>query len=108
MRTQKVICEWYQDNGFPHAESAGAGRPGRDILGIIGIAAEVKARTGLDLPAWMRQAKKEAEATGDIPVLHIRLNGQGEETVADWPTVIPTWVYFKLLKEAGYGDQDDR
>lgn len=102
METQKLVAEALRDL-FPYAESAGAGRPGRDVLGVPGIAVEVKARRGLDVPAWLRQAVKEAERTDDLPILIWRPDGMGPQTVDLWPMTMPFGIGRKLLKEAGYG-----
>jgi len=45
-RSQKVLANYLAENGFPFAESTGAGRSGTDITGTIGIDWEVKASTG--------------------------------------------------------------
>lgn len=84
-RTQKVVAD-YLKAVFPFAESAGAGRQGKDILNTPGYAVEVKARTGLDLPGWLRQA--ETNAGDEMPMLVVRLNGQGEASVDDWAVVM--------------------
>lgn len=102
METQKLVAEALRDM-FPYAESAGSGRPGRDILGAVGLAIEVKARRGLDVPAWLRQAVKEADKTGDLPLLIWRPDGMGPQTVDLWPMTIPFGIGRDLLKEAGYG-----
>lgn len=105
MRTQKVVAEGLNDL-WPHSESAGSGRSGRDVLGTPGVAIEVKARTGLDLPAWMRQAAKEAATTGDLPVLIIRPNGMGEASLDDWPVVMSFKLWKEVMRDAGFGSTD--
>lgn len=42
--TQRIIAAHLAGNGWPHATDTGAGRTGRDILGVLGVAIEVKAR----------------------------------------------------------------
>lgn len=102
MESQKLVSEGLRAL-WPYTESAGAGRPGRDVLNTPGWALEVKARTGLDLPAWMKQATKEAEKTGDYAALVIRLNGQGPATLDEWPVVMTFGQWKDLVSEAGYG-----
>jgi hypothetical protein len=87
---------------FPNASQVNSAASGADILNTPGLAIEVKARRGLDLPAWMRQAAKNAKP-GEMPVLITRLNGQGEETVDQWPVILRfgDWLRMvSLLKQA--------
>ena len=102
MRSQKLVAEALAANGWPFAESAGAGRSGADVTGTPDIAVEVKARTNFDPLAWLRQA--EAAADGRLPFVVVRCNGQGE-TVGDYPAMLRFADLIQLLKDAGYGDQ---
>lgn len=106
MESQKLVAVAFSDL-FPFAESAGSGRPGRDILGTPGLAVEVKARRGLDVPAWLRQAVKEAEKTADLPLLIWRPDGMGPQTVDLWPMTMPFGIGRELLREAGYGSTQE-
>lgn len=56
-RSQKVLANYLTNNGFPFAESTGAGRSGSDITGCVGIDFEVKARTGFNPAAAIKQLK---------------------------------------------------
>lgn len=70
------------------------------MLGVPGLAIEVKARRNFDPLAWIKQAVKNA--TCDIPLVVVRCNGQGAKSVNDWP-VIMRWGDLKiLLKEGNY------
>lgn len=100
--TQRLVAEALAADGWPYAESTGAGRQGTDITGTPGIAWEVKARTGFDPLAAMRQARTHT-AAGELAVTVLRCNGQGEAVVDDWPTLIPFGVLRRLLRQAGYG-----
>lgn len=99
-RTQKVVAEYLKANGFPHAESTGAGRSGTDVTGIVGVDIEVKARTGLDLPALMRQLK-EREKEGVLGVGVLRLNGQGENA-GEYVAVLRFADLVPMLEAMGY------
>ena len=101
MRTQKLVAEYLATHGWPFAESTGAARQGSDITGTPDIAIEVKARTGFDPLAWVRQAEKSAD--GRVPFVVFRCNGQGEQ-VGDYPALIRTSDLVALLRQAGYGD----
>ncbi len=102
MRTQLLVAETLARNGWPFAESAGAGRQGADVTGTPDIAVEVKARTNFDPLAWIRQARSGAD--GRLPFVVVRCNGQGEN-VLDYPAMLRFEDLLALLVEAGYGDQ---
>jgi hypothetical protein len=106
MRSQKVAAEYVQDI-WPFADSAGAGRNGQDILNTPGFAGEVKARTGLDLGAWLRQAVAAARE-GDFPFVVVRLNGQGEAGIGDWPVVMRYEDWKRLVRMALEYSTDDK
>ena len=75
-RTQKVLAD-YLKQWFPYADTAGAGRQGEDILNVPTISIEVKARSDFQPLAWIKQA--ESNATGKLPMVIMRCNGQGED-----------------------------
>ncbi len=103
-RSQKVWANFLAENGFPFAESTGAGRSGTDITGTIGIDWEVKARTGFNPAAAIAQLKDRDK--GDLGIVVLRLNGQGEKSVGDWVTLMRGEDLVWLLREAGYGDKN--
>ncbi|UVK59133.1 holliday junction resolvase [Streptomyces phage JPandJE] len=120
-RTQKVFAE-YVRKVFPYAEPTGAGRQGRDILSTPGIWFELKARTGFNPLAALKQVEKEAKETAedtwveldipgplepniDLPIVVLRMNGQGEANIGEWVTCMRVDTLLKLLEEAGYGPQ---
>lgn len=102
-RSQKVLAMYLAENGFPFAESTGAGRSGSDITGCVGIDWEVKARTGFN-PAAVIAQMKERNNGKDIQLAVLRLNGQGEKSVGDWVALTRLETLVDLLREAGYGD----
>lgn len=102
-RSQKVLANFLAENGFPFAESTGAGRSGTDITGTVGIDWEVKARTGFNPSAAIAQLKDRSK--GCLGIVVLRLNGQGEKTVGDWVSIMRTEDLVWLLREAGYGDK---
>ena len=101
-RSQRVIAERFAANGFPHAEPVGAGRAGTDILGLVGIDIEVKARRDLNLVGLMKQLDARAK-DGVLGIGVIRPDGMGETTVGMWPAVICLDDLIALLRAAGYG-----
>lgn len=72
---------------------------GPDLQETPGYAVEIKARTRLDLPEWMRQAKRHSAKRGGIPLLVIRLNGQGPASVDDFPVVMRLGDFIDLVRE---------
>ena len=102
-RSQKVLAMYLAKNGFPFAESTGAGRSGSDITGCVGIDWEVKARTGFDPAGAIKQLKERAEKSV-LGIVCLRLNGQGEQSVADWVVVLRLEDVVELLRGAGYGE----
>ena len=102
-RSQKVVAEYLAANGWPYAESTGAGRQGSDILNTVGIDWEVKARTNFSPGETMRQLKDRANPL-DLRLAVLRLNGQGEASIGDWVALLSFEQLVELLKAAGYGD----
>lgn len=97
--SQRVVADYLRE-WWPYAQPTGAGRQGSDILGLIGVDVEVKARRDLDLTGTIKQ---QAERCGDaLPIAVIRPDGYGPARVAQWPTVMPLHVAVRLLREAGY------
>jgi len=103
-RSQKVVAQYLAANGFPYAESTGAGRQGSDITGTIGIDWEVKARTNFSPGETMRQLKDRANVL-DLRVAVLRLNGQGESSIGDWVALVSFEQLVALMRQAGYGSE---
>jgi hypothetical protein len=100
-QSQRLVAEYFKSNGWPYAEPAGSGRSGTDITGVIGVDVEVKARRGIKVAEAMKQLR-ERYKEGVLPVAILRLDGQGEAHIADWPAIVPLRVFIDLLKAAGY------
>ena len=101
-RSQRVVAERFADNGFPHAEPVGAGRVGSDIVGLVGIDVEVKARRDLNLVGLMKQLDARAK-DGVLGIGVVRPDGMGETSVGMWPAVMCLDDLIALLRAAGYG-----
>lgn len=102
-RSQKVLALYLAENGFPFAESTGAGRTGSDITGTVGIDWEVKARTGFNPSAVIKQMK-DRDNGKDLQIAVLRLNGQGEQSVQDWVAIMRLEDVVNLVRDAGFGD----
>lgn len=66
-RFERAVAKWLNDNGHPSVERAlGAGRRDDrgDLLGIAGWALQLKCHNKMTLPAWMRDAARNADNAG--------------------------------------------
>lgn len=104
MRSQLVVAKWFAGNGFPWAESTGAGRSGSDITGMPGLAVEVKARRDFAPLAWLRQART---GSAGVPFVVFRCDGQGEANVGEWGALLRLDDLTELIRGAGFGDPID-
>lgn len=98
LESQNRLAEYLAANGWPYAQSAGAGRPGTDVTGTPGLSWECKARADFNPVGWLRQAEKSP----GLPVAVYRPNGVGphpEKFIA----MIRLSDLVALLAAAGYG-----
>jgi hypothetical protein len=100
--SQRIVADYLRTHGWPYAESAGAGRPGSDITGLLDIDVEVKARRGFDPLAAIKQQRARARE-GVLSFAVLRMDGQGEASIESWPAVMPFGVLVALLRAARYG-----
>lgn len=100
--TQRIFAAHIRDL-FPYAEPTGAGRPGKDILSTPGIYFELKARTGFNPTEALKQTVAPALEAGDLPIIIMRMNGQGPKSVGKWVALTEVDVMMQLIREAGYG-----
>ncbi len=100
--TERLTAAYWRTRGFPYCEAVGAGTPGRDLTGTGPVAVEIKGRASFDPLLWVRQATRHKTRDDDLPCVILRCNGQGPETIADWPVMLPHSVFLRLLGEAGY------
>lgn len=98
--TQRCVAGYLAEHGWPYASDAGAGRHGSDILGVPGLAIEVKARRDFAPLTWIRQATNGA----GLPLVVHRPDGMGPASVADWPVTLRLQDAVALLRAAGYGE----
>ena len=103
--SQRIVADYLQQHGWPFATPVGAGRDGSDIVGVIDLDVEVKARRGFNPAAAMKQQAERNH--GQLPFAVLRLDGQGPASIGEWPVVIRLDHFVQLLRDAGYGDNDD-
>lgn len=115
----RYLAAWW-----PHAESAGAGRNGSDVLGTPGVVWECKTadefKRDFRPQQWVNQARMHARAEvcgctqipelgpcdhilqGDVPVVVYFPRGIGEANTANALTIMPMHVLMHLLEAANY------
>jgi hypothetical protein len=97
----RYLAAWWE-----HAESAGAGRNGSDVLGTPGVVWECK--TAVDFKrdfrpaAWVKQSFSHAIGIDPIPVVVYFPPGIGEANTMHALTIMPMHVLMRLLIEAKY------
>jgi hypothetical protein len=101
--SQRIVAQYLAGHGWPYAESAGAGRPGTDVTGVLDLDVEVKARRGFDPLAAMHQQVARGDSLR-LPFAVLRMDGQGEASISEWPVVLRLDQFVGLLRAAGYGD----
>lgn len=96
---------------WPHAESAGAGRNGRDILGTPGVAFEVKTaddfKRDFKPTIWMKQATANA-AVDEVPVVVYFPRGIGEAHTGQALAILPLDWVMSLLAASEFCCLPDR
>jgi len=102
----------YLTRWWPHAESAGAGRQGSDVLGTPGVVWECKTARNFKADfrpvAWVEQSRRHAVSYGDpwddspVPVTVYYPNGVGEAKTEHALAIVPLHVLMHVLEEAGY------
>lgn len=113
-RLQNALAA-YLTRWWEHAESAGAGRNGTDVLGTPGVVWECK--TAVDFKrdfrpaAWVKQSHQHAglqvlaEAHGmttDVPVVVYFPPGVGAMNTSAAMAIVPMHMLMRLLTEANY------
>ena len=89
----------YLTTWWPHAESAGAGRPGTDVLGTPGIVWENKTPRRFDPFEWATQAAGHAKR-GEVPVCVYWPDGVGERRPELALAIVPLPSIVTLIREA--------
>lgn len=102
--SQAIVARYLASHGWPYAEPVGAGRPGTDVTGVVGVDIEVKAVRDKDfsMTGTIQQQLSRIADKGALPIAVIRPDGYGEARVEEWPVIIPLASVVELLKEAGY------
>ena len=102
-KTERLVAEYFSQNGWPYALATGAGRSGSDVTGVPYFDIEVKARASFQPKAWIDQTVKRTTGSGETPVVVSRLNGQGAE-VGNYLAFMRLSDLVDLMRKAGYDD----
>jgi hypothetical protein len=95
----RYLAAWW-----PSAESAGAGRPGSDVLGTPGIVWENKTGAEFRIFEWVKQCKSHAWAD-QVPVTVYWPRAVGKQTPEAAMAILPLPVLVGLLAAAGYAGE---
>lgn len=72
-RAEAALARWLREHGWPDArttrDARGGAQGGADITGVPGWAIEVKSVAQPSIVTWWDQACRQADATGDRPLL---------------------------------------
>lgn len=98
--TQQAAASYARLKGFPDARAVEAFLPGRDLLGMHGLAGECKATSQTNILAALKQADKSAN--GDVPWSLYRPPGYGVERVGLWVASLYYADFLELAVKAGY------
>jgi len=99
-KTERVVAAYLQQ-WWPGA-SVGRGM-GKDIVNMP-IDIEVKSRSQFSPMEWLRQVNKRTEKTGELSLVCVRMNGQGESSPEEYLAFLTFGDLVQLLLRAGYGD----
>jgi hypothetical protein len=104
-RLQNALAA-YLTAWWPHAESAGAGRNGTDVLGTPGVVWECKTASEFKRdfrPAqWVAQSAGHRGRLADVPVTVYFPPGIGEQNTASALAIMPLHVLMRLLTDGAY------
>lgn len=86
----------YMPRGEPPSEavkrnSTQSDRGGHDLIGVPGLSIEVKRQEALSLGSWWDQCRRQAKASGGLPVLVWRQNNQPWR-VRTWAGLFGRWT----------------
>jgi hypothetical protein len=104
----RYLARWWE-----HAESAGAGRNGTDVLGTPGVVWECKTASDFKRDfrpaAWVAQSLAHAQTVGVFPSLPRPVSvvvyfppGIGADRTDHAMAIVPMHVMMRVLTEAGY------
>lgn len=113
-RETELIAHRRWKKVFPKCQVVNSSAPGPDLIKTDPFIVEIKARSQFNPSTWFRQAKKNAEkakgAGKKIPLVVMRPNGTGPESVDDWLVFLRQGDFLELVKSGlgGIEGEGDR
>ena len=99
-KTEKVVADYLSQWWLGASVGRGAGK---DIVNIP-MDIEVKARSSFNPMEWLRQVKKRTDKSGELSIVCVRMNGQGDSSPEQYLAFLTFGDLVQLLLKAGYGD----
>ena len=100
--TERLVAD-YLRQWWPYATVGRGADPSGDILNISGLDIEVKAVAKFQPLAWLRQSRARTAKSGNLGVVVLRCNGQGQN-VSEYAALLPLSALVELLRKAKYND----
>lgn len=98
-RTERVVAEYLTQ--WWSGATIGRGN-GKDIVNVP-YDLEIKARSDFSPLAWLRQSRKRTEKSGELSLVCVRMNGQGE-SAEEYLAFLSFGDLVQLLVKAGYAN----
>jgi len=100
--TERLVADYLRE-WWPYATVGRGADPSGDILNISGLDIEVKAVAKFQPLAWLRQSRARTAKSGNLGVVVLRCNGQGQN-VSEYAALLPLSALVELLRKAKYND----
>ena len=99
LRTERVVSQYLQQ--WWSGATVGRGN-GKDVINVP-YDLEIKSRSDFSPLAWLRQSQRRTEKTGELSLVCVRMNGQGEKP-EDYLAFCSFGDMVQLLVKAGYAN----
>ena len=100
--TERLVADYLRE-WWPYATVGRGADPSGDILNISGLDIEVKAVAKFQPLAWLRQSRARTAKSGNLGVVVLRCNGQGQN-VSEYAALLPLSALVELLRKAKYNN----
>ena len=99
LATERLVADYLRE-WWPYATVGRGADPSGDIVNVP-FDVEVKAVAKFAPLAWLRQSRARTTKTGNLGVVVLRCNGQGQN-VSEYAALLPLSALVELLKKADY------
>ena len=100
LATERLVADYLRE-WWPYATVGRGADPSGDILNISGVDFEVKGVAKFAPLAWLRQSRARTTKSGNLGVVVLRCNGQGQN-VSEYAALLPLSALVQLLLKANY------